>query len=165
LLQIPDTGISLNNEMDDFTAKPGASNLFDQVKGPQNAIAPGKRPLSSMTPTIVTQNGKLRAVLGSPGGPTITTTVAQIVLQLIDHGRSLADAVAAPRVHHQWLPDEIWYEPGISEPTLAALRAKGHRLELEEVIGHAHCVEVDPQTGQRRAVADVHRGGGAALAY
>ena len=104
---MPGTGVSLNNEMDDFAAKPGAPNMFGLVQGEQNAIQPGKRMLSSMTPTIVVKDGKLRAVVGSPGGPTIITTVAQIVMQLIDHGRPLVDAVGAPRVHHQWMPDEI----------------------------------------------------------
>ncbi len=166
LVQIPATGITLNNEMDDFTAKPGAPNLFELVQSAQNAIEPGKRMSSSMSPTIVLAKGKLRAVLGSPGGSTIPTTVAQILLQLIDHGRSLRDAVAAPRIHHQWLPDEIWYEPGVPAPTLGGLRRLGHALATDdEPIGHANCIEVDPASGQLRAVADVPRGGGGALAY
>jgi gamma-glutamyltranspeptidase/glutathione hydrolase len=165
LVQIPDTGITLNNEMDDFTGKLGEPNLFELVQGEQNAIEPGKRPLSSMSPTIVSRDGALRLVLGSPGGPTITTTVAQIVLQVIDHRRTLEQAIAAPRIHHQWLPDAIWYEPGVPESTLQALAARGHALDLEERIGHANCIEVDAKTGERHAVADVTRGGGAAAAY
>jgi len=165
LVQVPDTGVTLNNEMDDFTAKPGAPNLFGLVQGEQNAIAPGKRMLSSMTPTIVTRDGAVRAVLGSPGGPTITTTVAQILLQLLDHGRSLEQAVAAPRIHHQWWPDEAFYESGVPEPTLGALRGLGHQMTLESSIGHANCIERDPASGLWRAVADIPRGGGAAAAY
>jgi gamma-glutamyltranspeptidase/glutathione hydrolase len=166
LVQIPGTGVTLNNEMDDFTAKPGEPNMAGLVQGEQNAIAPGKRMLSSMSPTIVSREGALRAVLGSPGGPTITTTVAQILMQLLDHGRSLQRAVASPRIHNQWLPDETWYEAGVPEPTLERLRGLGHHLTLErEPIGHAHCIERDPISGELRAVADVPRGGGGAVAY
>ena len=127
-LQVPGTGVTLNNEMDDFTAKPGSPNMFGLVMGAQNAIQPGKRMLSSMTPTIVAKDGKLRAVVGSPGGPTIITTVAQIVMQLIDHQRPLVDAVGAPRVHHQWMPDEIVYEEALPAATVAALKARGHAM-------------------------------------
>ena len=164
-VQIPGTGVTLNNEMDDFTAKPGAPNMFGLVTGAQNAIQPGKRMLSSMTPTIVVKDGKVRAIVGSPGGPTIITTVAQIVLQLIDHGRPLVDAVGAVRVHHQWLPDEIAYEEGLPEAIIAALRAKGHALKSRKTIGFANCIEVDPRTGTITAVADVKRDGGRASAY
>jgi gamma-glutamyltranspeptidase/glutathione hydrolase len=132
--------------------------------GAQNAIAPGKRMLSSMTPTIVVKDGKLRAIVGSPGGPTIITTVAQIVLQLVDHHRPLADAVAAPRIHHQWLPDEIVHEP-LPPATVEALKAKGHTLRERARIGVANCIEVDPKTGAYIAVADVARDGGRASAY
>jgi gamma-glutamyltranspeptidase / glutathione hydrolase len=164
-LQIPSTGVTLNNEMDDFTTQLGEPNLFGLVQGTQNAIAPGKRMLSSMTPTIVLRQGRLRAVLGSPGGPTITTTVAQLLLQMIDHGRSLQQAVRAPRLHHQWLPDEIAYEPGVSAAALAALRQRGHTAVEVDHIGHANCIEIDPETRILHAVADVERGGGAAAAY
>jgi gamma-glutamyltranspeptidase/glutathione hydrolase len=165
LVQIPGTGVTLNNEMDDFAAKPGAPNLAGLVQGEPNAIEPGKRMASSMSPTIVVRDGQLRAVLGSPGGPTITTTVAQLLMQIIDHGRTLREAVAAPRLHNQWLPDESFYERGVPESTLAALRRKGHHLTLEATIGHAHCIERDPASGELRAVADVQRGGGGAVAY
>jgi gamma-glutamyltranspeptidase/glutathione hydrolase len=165
-VQVPGTGVTLNNEMDDFTAKPGAPNMFGLVMGAQNAIQPGKRMLSSMTPTIVVKDGRLRAVVGSPGGPTIITTVAQIVMQLIDHRRPLADAVAATRVHHQWLPDEIAYEEGgLPAATIAALKAKGHVLRSRKQIGFANCIEVDPATGALIAVADTKRDGGKASAY
>lgn len=164
-VQIPGTGVTLNNEMDDFTAGVGAPNQFGLIQGPQNAIAGGKRMLSSMSPTIIAKDGRLRAVLGSPGGPTIITTVAQLALQLIDAGRSLPAAVAAPRVHHQWLPDAILHEPGLPPSTLAGLVERGHRLETEPSIGHANCIEVDPRTGVLRAVADVGRYGGKAVAF
>jgi gamma-glutamyltranspeptidase/glutathione hydrolase len=164
-LQVPGTGVTLNNEMDDFTAKPGSPNMFGLVMGAQNAIQPGKRMLSSMTPTIVVKDGKLRAVVGSPGGPTIITTVAQIVMQLIDHRRPLVDAVGAPRVHHQWMPDEIVHEETLPEPTIAALKGRGHALRARARMGVANCIEVDPGTGALIAVADVKRDGGKASAY
>jgi gamma-glutamyltranspeptidase/glutathione hydrolase len=162
---VPGTGVIMNNEMDDFTSKVGASNMFGLVQGPQNAIQPGKRMLSSMSPTIIAKGGKLRAVVGSPGGPTITTTVAQIVMQLIDHERSLKDAVAATRIHHQWLPDQIMHEASLPAATVAALAAMGHKLQSRDRIGHANCIEVDPKTAAFVAVADVARDGGKASAY
>jgi gamma-glutamyltranspeptidase/glutathione hydrolase len=164
-VQIPGTGVTLNNEMDDFTAKVGAPNMFGLVQGPQNSIAPGKRMLSSMTPTIVVKDGKLRAVLGSPGGPTITTTVAQILMQVIDHGRTISQAVRAPRMHHQWLPDSILAESAIDPADKAALEQRGHQFRTWDGIGHANCIEIEPETGGVRAVADVARGGGKAVAY
>jgi gamma-glutamyltranspeptidase/glutathione hydrolase len=162
---VPGTGVILNNEMDDFTSKVGSANMFGLVQGPQNAIAPGKRMLSSMTPTIIVKDGALRAVIGSPGGPTITTTVAQIVMQLIDHGRSLRQAVEAPRVHHQWLPDQIFYEKALPQTTVTALEAMGHKVASWDRIGHANCIEVDPKTSALFSVADVKRDGGKASAY
>src|SRR5688572_8079464 len=164
-LIVPGTGVILNNEMDDFTSKVGSPNMFGLVQGPQNAIAPGKRMLSSMTPTIITKDGKLRAVVGSPGGPTITTTVAQIVMQLVDHGRSLEQAVSATRIHHQWLPDQIWHEDSLPKETSDALAAMGHKLQSRSRIGHANCIEIDPKSAAFVAVADVERDGGKASAY
>jgi len=164
-VQVPGTGVTLNNEMDDFTAKVGAPNMFGLVMGAQNAIQPGKRMLSSMTPTIVVKDGRLRAVIGSPGGPTIITTVAQIVMQLIDHQRSLADAVGAARVHHQWMPDRITYEEALPAATMAMLKDKGHAMRVRAHIGVANCIEVDPKTGALVAVADVKRDGGKAAAW
>jgi gamma-glutamyltranspeptidase / glutathione hydrolase len=163
-LLIPGTGVILNNEMDDFTVKVGAPNMFGLVQGPQNSIAPRKRMLSSMTPTIVTKDGKLRAVVGSPGGPTISTTVAQIIMQLIDHKLTLSEAVASPRIHHQWLPDRIWHEP-LDKGIIAAFEKLGHAHVERGSIGHANCIEIDPETGGVRAVADVIRDGGKAVAY
>jgi len=164
-LQVPGTGVTLNNEMDDFTAKPGSPNMFGLVMGAQNAIQPGKRMLSSMTPTIVAKDGKLRAVVGSPGGPTIITTVAQIVMQLIDHQRPLVDAVGGSRVHHQWMPDEIVYEQSLPVATVEALKARGHAMRSRARIGVANCIEIDPKTGALVAVADVQRDGGKASAW
>jgi len=168
-VMVPGTGVILNNEMDDFTSKPGTPNMFGLVQGEQNAIVPYKRMLSSMTPTIVTKDGKLRAVLGSPGGPTITTTVAQVLMQIVDHGTPLPEAVASPRMHHQWLPDQIWTEAITPESLIEALEALGHEVKVVSWgrgrIGHANCVEVDPKSGVLRAVADVKRDGGAAVAY
>jgi gamma-glutamyltranspeptidase / glutathione hydrolase len=164
-LIVPGTGVIMNNEMDDFTSKVGAPNMFGLVQGPQNGIEPGKRMLSSMTPTIITKDGNLRAVVGSPGGPTITTTVAQIVMQVVEHGRTLEQAVAATRVHHQWLPDQIWHEDSLPKETADALAAMGHKLQSRSRIGHANCIEVDPKSAAFIAVADVQRDGGKASAY
>jgi gamma-glutamyltranspeptidase/glutathione hydrolase len=165
-LAIPGTGVLLNNEMDDFTTKVGSPNMFGLIQGPQNAIAPGKRMLSSMTPTIIVKDGKLRAILGSPGGPTITTTVAQIILQLIDYGRPLDQAVRDHRIHHQWQPDTVWHEAEIEAKLAAGLKKRGHELGTRGwKIGHANCIEVDPVTGEYEAVADIARDGGAAAAY
>lgn len=123
------TGVLLNNEMDDFAAKPLAPNAFGLVGGEANAPAAAKRPLSSMTPTIVLKNGKPFLVTGSPGGSRIITTTLQVILNVIDHGMTIADAVAAPRLHHQWLPDQVFVEPGWPQATLDALKARGHVIE------------------------------------
>ena len=127
----PGTGILLNDEMDDFSSKPGVPNMFGLVEGANNAIAPGKRPLSSMSPTIVTKDGKLFMVVGTPGGSHIPTGVLQVMINVIDHGMSITEAVDAPRIHAQWLPDVIYYEPNaLSADTMAALMARGHKLEV-----------------------------------
>ncbi len=124
------TGILLNDEMDDFSAKPGEPNMYGLVEGTNNAIAPGKRPLSSMTPTIVTKDGKLVMVVGTPGGSHIPTGVLQVMLNVIDHGMTVTEATDASRIHAQWLPDVIFWEPNaLSAETRAALDAKGHKLE------------------------------------
>jgi gamma-glutamyltranspeptidase/glutathione hydrolase len=116
--------------MDDFSAKPGAPNMYGLIEGTNNAIAPGKRPLSSMTPTIVTKEGKLVMVIGTPGGSHIPTGVLQVMLNMIDHGMTVTEATDAPRIHAQWLPDVLFYEPNaLSADTRAALAARGHKLE------------------------------------
>jgi gamma-glutamyltranspeptidase/glutathione hydrolase len=121
--------------------------------------------LSSMTPTILTKDGDVRAVLGSPGGPTITTTVAQLVRAVVDYGQPLDVAVPALRAHHQWLPDELTTEEAIAPELRAALESKGHKVVARPRIGHANCIEVDPATGGFRAVADTTRSSGKAAAY
>ncbi|HEY1159191.1 MAG TPA: gamma-glutamyltransferase [Terracidiphilus sp.] len=141
-------GFLLNDEMDDFAVKLGVPNMFGLIQGPANAIAPGKRPLSSMTPTIVLEDGKLRFVLGSPGGARIITTVANIFLSASEGGLNIQQAVDAPRFHHQYLPDKLYLEPGFSPATLAALRANGYTLAIKD--GHwsnGECIAIDPKTG------------------
>ena len=122
------TGVLLNNELDDFTAAPGAANAYGLVGYEANLPGPGKRPLSSMSPTIVLKDGKPILVTGSPGGSRIISTVLQVIVNVLDYHMDVAAAVAAPRLHHQWLPDEVRIEHGFAEATLDALRAKGHRI-------------------------------------
>jgi gamma-glutamyltranspeptidase/glutathione hydrolase len=149
-------GFLLNNEMDDFTSKPGEPNQFGLIQSERNAIAPGKRPLSSMTPTIVLRDGKLSFVLGSPGGPTIINTVLQVLLNVVDHRMNLAQAVHAPRIHHQWLPDEVRHEPfGLAPEVAAALREKGHRLAARPgYLGDVQAVMIEPATGTLLGASD-----------
>jgi gamma-glutamyltranspeptidase/glutathione hydrolase len=164
-LAVPGTGVLLNDEMDDFAAKPGAANVYGLVQSQPNAIAPGKRMLSSMTPTIVVKEGQLRAVIGTPGGPTIINTVAQLVRALIDYGQPLDAAVRAARLHHQWQPDMVTVEANFEAEIEAGLKQRGHNVVRREHFGHANCIEVDPATRGFRAVADVTRDGGEAVAY
>lgn len=155
-------GFLLNNEMDDFSAKPGVPNQFGLVGGTANAIRPGKRMLSSMTPTIVVHEGKVRWVLGSPGGGRIINTVMQVLVNLVDHGMPLERAVRAPRVHHQWLPDQLaWEELSLSADVRAALEAMGHRFAPRPMaIGRCQAVAIDAD-GTRVAVCDPRSGGAA----
>lgn len=127
-ITVPGLGFLLNNEMDDFTSRPGAANLFGLVQGEANTIAPGKRPLSSMAPTIVLRDGQLYMTLGGPGGSRIPTAVLQVLLNVVDFGMNPQEAVDAPRLHHQWLPDQISVGRGFSPDTLALLRARGHQV-------------------------------------
>ncbi len=129
------TGILLNNEMDDFSAKPGAPNIYGLIGGDANAVGPGKRPLSSMTPTLVFKDGRIVLVTGSPGGSRIITTVLQIVLNVIDHQMNIAMATIAPRMHHQWLPDELRVEEGLSPDTVRLLESLGHKVVIKETMG------------------------------
>jgi gamma-glutamyltranspeptidase/glutathione hydrolase len=132
----------LNDEMDDFTVKPGAPNMFGLVQGSANAIAPGKRPLSSMTPTIVLKDGKPLLVLGTPGGARIITTVLEVMVNVIDHGMTLQEAVDAPRIHHQWLPDTLAAEPfALSADTVSALTRMGYRVVPLEPWGAGNAAE------------------------
>jgi gamma-glutamyltranspeptidase / glutathione hydrolase len=146
-------GFLLNDEMDDFASKQGVPNMFGLIQGPANAIAPGKRPLSSMTPTIVLQKdgpqaGKVRFVLGSPGGGRIITTVANIFLSAADEGLNIQQAVDAPRFHHQYLPDILFLEPGFADFTVEGLRAMGYQLKIGGHWSDGECIAVDPETGE-----------------
>ncbi len=140
-------GFLMNNEMDDFASKQGVPNMFGLIQGPANAIAPGKRPLSSMTPTIVTQNGRLRLVLGSPGGSTIITTVTNIFLSVAEEGLNIQQAVDAPRFHHQYLPDQVEVDKFMPADKITALRSMGYAVTASpETWGDGECIEVDPMT-------------------
>ena len=162
------TGVLLNNEMDDFTAKVGVANVYGLIQGESNAIAPRKRPLSSMTPTIVVKDAKPFLVIGSPGGPTIISTVLQSILNIVDFDMDVQAAVSAPRFHHQWLPDHIfWEELDLGADTRAALEARGHvfrplpGMDRSEpgVLGDAQGILIDPKTGMRMGGSDPRRGG------
>ncbi|WP_227781378.1 gamma-glutamyltransferase [Hafnia paralvei] len=139
----PGTGFFLNDEMDDFTVKVGEQNMYGLVQGATNAIAPGKRPLSSMTPTLVTKDGKVFMVVGSPGGSRIITITLQTVLNVIDHGMAPQEAVDAPRIHHQWLPDEVYFEQrGLSPDTQKLLQERGYKLVEQTPWGAAELIMV-----------------------
>jgi gamma-glutamyltranspeptidase/glutathione hydrolase len=148
------TGILLNNEMDDFTSKPGVPNAYGLIQGEANAIAPLKRPLSSMTPTIVVKSGSLFMVTGSPGGPTIINTVMHSILNVVEHGMSVQQAVAFPRFHHQWLPDQVtWERFALSLETRTQLSTMGQRLAPRPTtIGSCHAIQVEG--AKRRAGLD-----------
>ncbi len=164
-------GFLLNDEMDDFSSKPGVPNLFGLIQGEANAIGPDKRPLSAMTPTMVVNNGKLLLVAGSPGGPRIITTVANVLLGIIDYGLNVQQAVNAPRFHEQWLPDQVNVERvGFSPDTLRLLRNMGHTFADKDPVwpsgywSDAEVVEINPKTGERLGASDA-RNNGAALGY
>ncbi len=157
-------GFLLNDEMDDFALKQGVPNIYGLIQGPANAIAPSKRPLSSMTPTIVLKEGKLFLVLGTPGGATIISTVANILMGVVDFGLDIQESVDAPRFHHQWLPDQILVEDRLSPDTMNLLRAKGHKLDVKHFWGDGECIMVDPETGERLGASDA-RNNGKAVGY
>jgi gamma-glutamyltranspeptidase / glutathione hydrolase len=157
-------GFLLNDEMDDFAAKQGVPNAFGLIQGPANAIGPGKRPLSAMAPTMVLKDGKLFLVLGSPGGPTIITTVANVLIDAVDFGLDIQEAVNAPRFHHQWLPDQILVEDRLSPDTMDVLRSKGHKLSVRHFWGDGECIMIDPKTGERLGASD-GRNNGKAVGY
>ena len=144
---VPGLGFLLNDEMDDFTSKQGVPNMFGLIQGPANSIAPGKRPLSSMTPTIVLKDGKVRFVLGSPGGSRIITTVANILLSSAEEGLNIQASVDAPRFHMQDLPDVVFMEPGFADATISDLKARGYTLKIGGRWSDGECIEVDPKTG------------------
>jgi gamma-glutamyltranspeptidase/glutathione hydrolase len=136
------TGILLNNELDDFSAKPGVPNAYGLIGGDANAVGPRKRPLSSMSPTLVLRDGKPFLVTGSPGGARIITTTLQVIMNVIDHDMNIAEATLAPRIHHQWLPDELRIEEGISPDTIRLLEEKGHTVALKETMGSTQSIMV-----------------------
>jgi gamma-glutamyltranspeptidase/glutathione hydrolase len=154
---IKGTGILMNDEMDDFAAKPGTPNMFGLIQGERNAVAPRKRPLSAMTPTFVLRkDGTLWFATGSPGGPTIINTVLQVIVNVVDFDMNIQQAVDAPRIHHQWLPDEIVYEPfGMSADTFRALETRGHRLTPKpRYMGDAQGIMIEEKTGVRLGASD-----------
>ncbi len=160
-------GFLLNDEMDDFAAKQGVPNNYGLIQGPANAIGPGKRPLSAMTPTIVLKDGKLFLVLGSPGGPRIITIVANILIGVVDFSLDIQEAVNAPRFHNQWLPDQIMVEDRLSPDTMKLLSSKGHKLKIDyswRDWGDGECIMVDPKTGERLGASD-GRNNGKAVGY
>lgn len=162
---VPRLGFLLNNEMDDFASKQGVPNMFGLIQGPANAIAPGKRPLSSMTPTIVLKDGKVSMVLGSPGGGRIITVVANIFLSVADEGLNIQQAVDAPRFHHQYQPDLLFLEPGFSSPTLEGLKAMGYTVRVGGHWSDGECIAVDPKTGQLEGGQDHRHHFGEAAGY
>jgi gamma-glutamyltranspeptidase/glutathione hydrolase len=143
---VPGLGFLMNNEMDDFASKPGSPNMFGLVQGESNAIQPGKRPLSSMTPTILAKDGKLFMVVGGPGGGRIITSVLQTIINVVDFGMNARDAVDAPRFHHQWQPDAITIESGFSPDTVALLRSRGHKVETSPSVARIFAIVVQPDS-------------------
>jgi gamma-glutamyltranspeptidase/glutathione hydrolase len=157
------TGILLNNEMDDFSAKPGVPNAYGLIGGEANAIEPAKRPLSSMTPTIVLKDGAPFLVTGSPGGSRIITTVLQLIMNVVDHGMNIAEATMTPRIHHQWLPDELRVEEGISPDTARLLEALGHTVSVQSSMGSTQSIM---ETGDTLyGYSDTRRRGSLTIGY
>jgi gamma-glutamyltranspeptidase/glutathione hydrolase len=165
-ITVPGTGILLNNEMDDFARAPDTPNAYGLVdtRG-ANAVAARKRPLSSMTPTLVLREGEVFMVTGSPGGPRIVSTTLHTILNVVDHGMDVKSAVAAPRYHHQWVPDVVYAEPALDPGVVAGLRARGHTVEVaERPWSSAQSIVVDPKTGLHHGGSDP-RGDGLALGF
>jgi gamma-glutamyltranspeptidase/glutathione hydrolase len=161
------TGLLLNDEMDDFAAKPGTPNLYGLIQGERNAVAPKKRPLSAMTPTIVLRkDGSFWFTVGSPGGPTIINTVLCVITNVIDYEMNIQQAIDAPRIHHQWLPDELVGEPfGLSGDTQRALTGRGHTLAKKRYLGDAEGIMIEEKTGVRLGATDPRRSDGLAVGY
>ena len=166
-------GFLLNDEMDDFSSKPGVPNADGLIQGVANEIGPGRRPLSSMTPTIVVHNGKAVLVLGSPGSSKIITTVANVLMGVVDYGMNIQEAVNAPRFHNQWLPDKLNVEQWFSPDTLATLGKMGYKVEIglhdsdevEPYWSDAECIAIDEKTGERLGATDVRNSRGKAMGY
>jgi len=162
------TGIIMNDEMDDFAAKPGTPNVYGLIQGERNAVAPRKRPLSAMTPTFVLRkDGSLWFTVGSPGGPTIINTVLDVITNVIDYNMNIQQAIDAPRIHHQWLPDELVYEPyGLSGDTQRALASRGHKLvKKPRYLGDCEGIMIEEKTGIRLGATDPRRSDGLAVGY
>ena len=161
------TGIILNDEMDDFAVKPGTPNLYGLIQGERNAVAPRKRPLSAMTPTFVLRkDGSLWFTIGSPGGPTIINTVLCVITNIVDYGMDIQQAIDAPRIHHQWLPDELIFEPyGLSGDTQEALNSRGHKLGKPRYLGDAEGIMIEEKTRIRLGATDPRRSDGPAVGY
>jgi gamma-glutamyltranspeptidase/glutathione hydrolase len=161
------TGILLNDEMDDFAAKPGTPNLYGLIQGERNAVAPRKRPLSAMTPTFVLRkDGSLWFTVGSPGGPTIINTALCVITNIIDYGMNIQEAIDFPRIHHQWQPDELVFEPyGLSGDTQKALVSLGHKLARPRYLGDAEGILIEEKTGVRLGATDPRRSDGLAVGY
>jgi gamma-glutamyltranspeptidase/glutathione hydrolase len=158
-------GFLLNNEMDDFSVKPGVPNMFGLVGYEANAIGPQKRMLSSMTPTILEKNHSLFMVVGTPGGSTIITSVFQTILNVIEHNMTMQEAVNAKKVHHQWLPDQVLYESNAFDGiTLSELEQMGHQLKLRDGIGRMDAILV-LEDGRLEGAADYTRGDNTAMGY
>ena len=151
---VPGTGLVLNNEMDDFSISPGQPNAFGLIGAEANAVQPGKRPLSSMSPTIVLRDDQPILAVGAAGGPTIITQVLQVLIRVLDLQQSLKAAVAAPRIHHQWRPDELRIEDSLDEKTMTALKSRGHKLAPTNGIGVCQAVGIDPAARQLIGVHD-----------
>ncbi|HEX6773215.1 MAG TPA: gamma-glutamyltransferase [Acidobacteriaceae bacterium] len=158
-------GFLLNDEMDDFASKQGAPNMYGLIQGPNNAIAAHHRPLSAMTPTIVLKNGKVAMVLGSPGGPTITTTVLNVFLSVAEGGLNIQQAVDAPRFHHQYLPDVLRVEAGFPAETATKLESEGYTLKQGDHWGDGECIAVNPKTGKLEGGQDHRHHYGKAAGY
>ncbi len=158
------TGILLNNEMDDFSAKPGVPNAYGLIGGEANAIEASKRPLSSMSPTMVLKDGNLFLVTGSPGGSRIITTTLQVIMNVIDHGMNVAEATNAARIHHQWLPDEIRVEKGLSKDTVEELIEKGHKVKVNNVMGSTQSIMLTEE-GYKLGASDPRRSGALTAGY
>jgi gamma-glutamyltranspeptidase/glutathione hydrolase len=158
-------GFLMNNEMDDFSSKAGVPNMFGLIQSEENAIGPNKRPLSAMTPTIVVKEGKLWMVLGSPGGPTIITTVANILINVVDFNLDIQQAVNAPRFHHQWIPDRLVMERNRFSPdTINLLQSRGHEVSFG-LGGDGECIQIDLATGLRLGASDGRNEHGRAVGY
>ena len=163
-ITVAGAGFLLNNEMDDFSAKPGVPNAYGLIGGEANRIEPGKRMLSSMSPTILRKDGRNVLVTGSPGGSRIITTTLQVIMNVVDHGLNIQSAVSAPRIHHQWLPDEIRIEQGISPDTIDLLESMGHTVRTRAAMGAIQSIQVDDD-GQLWGAGDPRRSTSSARGY